>query len=290
TLKAIKIILISLFFISFNPESSLAYEKVIQGTKTDNQSFPWQLSLQSRFGSHFCGGVLISNDLILTAAHCVVGTDPKNIRIKGGSKTGELKRLKRLSRVQEIHIHPDFDPKKVIAHDIALIKLKRAINNSPLIKPIRLPKESHFPINVQDQFITLKGKVVITGWGKTSTGGRLPIPSEDLMVGELKPLGSSSVDLNSPSLRSYLNSTYDLGDNTLNYLQSNDSRTLILEGKTKGTSPCGGDSGGPITYFENNSPILLGLSSYVAGGDGPCLAIAGATDIQSYLSWIESFQ
>lgn len=289
-MKVIKTILFSLFLF---PATFWAYgssDKVIQGTKTDNQSFPWQLSLQSRFGSHFCGGVLISKDLVLTAAHCVVGTEPKNIRIKGGSKTGELKKLKRLSRVEEIHIHPDFDPSKVVAHDLAIIKLKRAITASNLIKPILLPKENNFPVNIQDQFVTLKGKVVITGWGKTKTGGRLPIPSEDLMVGELKPLGSSSVDLNRTSLRDYLKKTYDLSDSTLDYLQFNHSKTLILEGKTKGTSPCGGDSGGPLTYFENNSPILLGISSYVAGGDGPCLAIAGATDIQSYLSWIETFQ
>jgi secreted trypsin-like serine protease len=263
-------------------------DKVISGVATDNSHYPWQVSLQTRFGSHFCGGIIIDKTTILTAAHCVIGTRPKDVQIHGGSTDGSLKRLKRLERVREVIVHPDFRSKKVVAHDIALLKTRRAISFNDKVKAAELPRSSQFPFVLQEDFKTLSGKMVITGWGKTNTGGRLPIPSDQLMEGELKGLGSSTVDLFKGELRDYLLQAYELEDSTIDYLQSDNSRTLILEGLKNGTSPCGGDSGGPITYFSKNGPLVIGISSYVAGGDGPCKAIAGATDIQAYLDWIDS--
>lgn len=267
---------------------SQAHHKVIAGVSSSNKEYPWQVSLQTRFGSHYCGGVLISVNKILTAAHCVEGTSLKNIRPKGGSSDGSLDGLRSLGRVDDVFIHPDYKSKKVIAHDIAVIKLKREVRVSDVVKTVALPRKQNFPFNLQQDFIGLNGKLVITGWGKTNTGGRLPVPSDQLMEGELSPLGSSTVDLSKAELREYLLKTYELEDSTVDYLQSLGAQTLILEGKSNGESPCDGDSGGPITYFSKSGPVLVGISSYVAGGDGPCQAIAGATDVQSYLDWIDS--
>ena len=44
--------------------------KIIEGTETQIQEFPWMTSLQFK-GSHFCGASLISQDWVLTAAHCL---------------------------------------------------------------------------------------------------------------------------------------------------------------------------------------------------------------------------
>lgn len=262
--------------------------KVVSGVATDNGHYPWQVSLQTRFGSHFCGGIIIDKNSVLTAAHCVIGTRPKDIRLYGGSTEGSLKKLKRLERVSEVIVHPNFNSKKVVAHDIALLKTRRALSFNDKVKAAELPRSSQYPFMIQEDFTTLSGKLVITGWGKTNTGVRLPIPSDQLMEGDLKALGSSTVDLFRGELRDYLLQTYELGDSTIDYLQSENSRTLIFEGLKNGTSPCGGDSGGPITYFSKDGPVVIGISSYVAGGIGPCTAIAGATDIQAYLDWIDS--
>ena len=51
--------------------------RVVNGEEAAPNSWPWQISLRYRdwpyknaYG-HFCGGSLIENDWVLTAAHCV---------------------------------------------------------------------------------------------------------------------------------------------------------------------------------------------------------------------------
>lgn len=44
--------------------------RVIGGSDAQEGQFPYQVSLRVR-GLHVCGGTIISNDFILTAAHCV---------------------------------------------------------------------------------------------------------------------------------------------------------------------------------------------------------------------------
>lgn len=44
--------------------------RIVNGVDTFAGEFPWMVSLKLR-GSHFCGGALVSNSWIVTAAHCV---------------------------------------------------------------------------------------------------------------------------------------------------------------------------------------------------------------------------
>ena len=44
--------------------------KIIDGTETSINEYPWTVSLQIADG-HICGGSLISENWVLTAAHCI---------------------------------------------------------------------------------------------------------------------------------------------------------------------------------------------------------------------------
>uniref|UniRef100_A0A2I3S6T6 Peptidase S1 domain-containing protein n=1 Tax=Pan troglodytes TaxID=9598 RepID=A0A2I3S6T6_PANTR len=49
--------------------------RIVNGEDAVPGSWPWQVSLQDKTGFHFCGGSLISEDWVVTAAHCGVRID-----------------------------------------------------------------------------------------------------------------------------------------------------------------------------------------------------------------------
>lgn len=51
------------------------FPRIIGGSRAQSGEFPSKVSLQSRSGSHFCGGNLITNNHVLSASHCVVTED-----------------------------------------------------------------------------------------------------------------------------------------------------------------------------------------------------------------------
>ena len=49
---------------------------MIGGEDADITDWPFMVSLQSSFGGHFCGGVLYDSTHVVTAGHCVLGSNP----------------------------------------------------------------------------------------------------------------------------------------------------------------------------------------------------------------------
>ena len=104
-------------------------EKVYYGVDAHPHSHPWIASLRDDTDFHFCGGSVVANQWVLTAAHCCEGgTQPEDIFVVLGehdlsSEEGNEVRLD----VLEIHMHPNYvgDVRANLANDVCLLKTSR---------------------------------------------------------------------------------------------------------------------------------------------------------------------
>lgn len=134
---------------------------ILGGVDAEERKYKYQVSLQEigRKNEHFCGGSIISESWILTAAHCVdngrVQKDLKRIRIVVGITHLTEKGDKYF--VKSWTIHENWD-KENIANDIALLETTKKIKFSSAVGPIVLATN-----NPPDKTIT-----TLTGWGLTS--------------------------------------------------------------------------------------------------------------------------
>ncbi len=194
---------------------------------------PWQVSVQDSEG-HFCGGVIIDEDTIVTAAHCLEGFRARDLRIRAGS-TNLIKGRVQNRRAETLVMHPRYarDGKA----DIGYIVLDRPLNlNAKRVGAIELATAAD---------IAAVSTATVSGWGDVNNAGR---SSNRLRVAEV-PLVSDSVCMR--VLRTHAN-------------------TELCAGGT-GTDSCFGDSGGPLLVETADGPRLAGIVSWglECGGTTP---------------------
>lgn len=93
---------------------------ITQGVESRDGAWPWQVRLFDGADdpSGFCGGSIIDERWVLTAAHCVEGGF-KPVVGYGANTLGELRRVE----VEATFVHPDYTPEAEEYADMALLKL-----------------------------------------------------------------------------------------------------------------------------------------------------------------------
>ncbi|KAH8250408.1 hypothetical protein KR026_012380 [Drosophila bipectinata] len=161
--------------------------KIYNGNDTALDEFVWMALLEyvDRTGRRelSCGGSLINNRYVLTAAHCVIGEVLKEVGRLTTVRLGEYDTSKDLDcidnncnqpiierSIEETIVHPQYDPlNKDRTHDIALLRLDPPVVLNEYIQPVCLPLVS------TRQAINTGELLVVSGWGRTTTARKSTI-------------------------------------------------------------------------------------------------------------------
>uniref|UniRef100_A0A3Q1BX36 Peptidase S1 domain-containing protein n=1 Tax=Amphiprion ocellaris TaxID=80972 RepID=A0A3Q1BX36_AMPOC len=233
-------------------------DRIIGGSVAKTGQWPWQLSLQFR-GSHVCGGVLISPDFVVTAAHCFPGTaylSAENWKVYGGAVS--LNNLPQPYLVERIILNGNYNS-RTNDQDVALLKLTSAVQFTDKVQPACLP--------AFNQRFRHGTSCWTSGFGTTVAGS--DVVSNDLMEVSVNIINSQVC--NSP--RVYGGAV---------------TRNMICAGTLEGgKDSCQGDSGGPLVCQGDSRWFLVGITSW-GTGCGERNKPGVYTRVTSVLPWIYS--
>jgi secreted trypsin-like serine protease len=233
---------------------------IVGGQAAEPGAWPWQVLV--RPGSFLCGGALIHEEWVLTAAHCV--HNQFNVPFLPGQITvvlGEHHRFtvdgwEQHKSISQVIAHPNYNPYN-FDNDVALLKLSSpAILNSRVATVPLLVSPTH------DALAAPEILAWVTGWGTTSWRGS----TSSILMEVSVPIVTNEE----------CNAAY--GGITQN---------MICAGYQEGgKDACQGDSGGPLVVPNGNSWLLAGLVSFGYECARPGM-YGGYARVSRYVSWIQ---
>lgn len=229
----------------------------IQQGAAEVNDWPWLVALKRPFErDNFCGGVLINQRWVLTAAHCVLFSGLKkasDLIVRLGeydfSKVNETKYMD--VGVAAIKVYPRFSEQNY-ENDLSLVQLAEKVTYNAFVRPVCLPQPGEF----------YEGETgIVTGWGTLSYGGQ----KSDVLMEVPVPV-------------------WKLADCRKQFTQNIFDTNLCAGGYKGGTDSCQGDSGGPLLYQRPDKQwTIIGVVSWgINCGVTPGVYV----QVNKYMKWI----
>ncbi|PMN71849.1 S1 family peptidase [Enterovibrio norvegicus] len=249
--------------------------RIVGGDYLTIDQAPWQVLVHASNGilSGYCGGAIIADNYVLTAAHCLTKFSAQELTVFAGNEVwldGEP------IQVSAMFIHEDYDDKSFFA-DIALLKLSGSLpSNAQSISLISASEQSALETEMG---ISTPNNFFVSGWGATSSDG----VSETILL-----KGVSMTGVSDSSCGWNYDSNYQFNSAFAN--------SIICANNTQAAGACSGDSGGPLVWQNPNrvsdsdeGKRLAGVVSF--GYKYQCgsqFYEDGFTQVSTYLSWINA--
>ncbi|CAG5047296.1 unnamed protein product [Parnassius apollo] len=226
-------------------EVSAGESRIVSGWEATPGQHPHHAALRMVYPQGLvsaCGGSIVHRNWMITAAHCTAGTITLVVR----AGVVDLTKPEYIFETTEWYNHPtynDLAPSVVQPNDISIVRLQRPVVYSDNLRAIRIQPASEAYNDYMGQIL------YASGHGRTWTGGSSP---EVLNWVYLRGVSN-------PSCATVFGSIIT-------------STTICAQFfNVTSQSICQGDSGGPlVTWDADGDPILVGVSSFVAGGTWGC--------------------
>lgn len=244
---------------------------IVGGAKADPGEWPWQVALvdgsnfvTDLYQSQFCGGSLVTEQWVVTAAHCVYGDQPSAVDVVAGiyKLTDPISSGWQRKDVIQIIIHPSYNS-NTHNNDIALLKLKTPVT----IGGTGASKTGLIPLVPASSGDFAGINSWVTGWGATETQPNYPTELREVQV----PIISNTLCNDSGHYN---------GDIT--------SSMMCAGFEQGGKDSCQGDSGGPLVVDTGSGWQLAGIVSWGDGCADP--GFYGVyTRVSVFTSWVNSY-
>ncbi|ALC45541.1 gd, partial [Drosophila busckii] len=210
-----------------------------------------------------CVTTLVSARTVMTAAHCIYGVLPNDLRVYVGRHDVTLhpEQHATLMLVQSVHTQPDFVGNLVPDSDVGLLVLTERVQYSIYVRPICMWSSSS-SVSIGDSEQT-----AVAGWGTDATFK----PTRYPVTVNVRPVSREECLREMITARDFL------------------TPRTICAGNDQGHGPCLGDSGGGLMVLRNNRWFLRGIVSVAqrAGLGCDLSRYVIYCDVARHLSWIE---
>jgi secreted trypsin-like serine protease len=224
-------------------------KRIIGGEIIDITSVPYFVALEL-YNSQRCGGSIISNSWIITAAHCI-HTKMSDLRVRSGSSHRSSGGY--IQKLEKVFIHPNYKAvrKDAADYDFALLKLKSPIIYDKTRQPIKLADSSMYEQG---------DEALVSGFGLTNNPKEsnevlravvLEVTSDEGCINRFIPTTPSMVCAKAPNKSA-------CSGNMKSVRRNIELVTLLYT--------FAGDSGGPLVSLKHGT--LLGVVSF---GDNGCV-------------------
>ncbi|KAL1388330.1 hypothetical protein pipiens_012620 [Culex pipiens pipiens] len=245
------------------------------GRTAELGQWPWHVAMYHG-EKYACGGSLIDQRHVLTAAHCVVRGKNRPNKSKNKNITIEVERIRihlgqhslddlpeqvQVKNVSEIVVHPEFSTNR---NDIALVVLSSVVQFSELVIPICLVGSR---VAQGEDLIERRGWVA--GWGITETGNL----STELKTTQMPVVNNTVCVQDDPELFGKFVAP-----------------TMFCASDRNGTSVCQGDSGGGMYLLAGDRWELRGITSFAGAKDSKecdTQRFVVFSKVSSYFEWIK---